>query len=298
MKFTTVAKIAQEWNVSERTVRNYCAQGKIEGAFLTDRTWNIPIDAQRPERINKYTGFPRNLLEALKNEKESALRGGIYHKIQIDFAYNSNHIEGSKLTHEQTRHIFETNTIGIDDQPINTDDLMEAINHFQCVDTIIDNVSRNPTEKLIKNLHYLLKRGTSDSRKDWFAMGDYKKLPNEVGGQATTPPAQVSEDVKKLLKRYNSLSRTTFEDILDFHACFERIHPFQDGNGRVGRLIMFKECLRHKIVPFIIDDEIKYFYYRGLAEWESERGYLIDTCLSAQDTFKQYLDYFEISYKK
>ena len=298
MKVTTVAKIAKKWHVSERTVRNYCAQGKIEGAFLTDRTWNIPIDVQRPERINKYKGFPRNLLEALKNEKGSSLRGGIYHKVQIDFAYNSNHMEGSKLTHEQTRHIFETNTIGIDEQPINTDDLMEANNHFQCVDTIIDNVSRNVTEKFIKKLHYILKRGTSDSRKDWFAVGDYKKLPNEVGGQATTPPAQVSEDIKKLLERYNSLSRKTFEDILDFHACFERIHPFQDGNGRVGRLIMFKECLRNSIVPFIIDDEMKYFYYRGLAEWKSERGYLIDTCLSAQDAFKQYLDYFEIPYKK
>ena len=298
MKVTTVAKTAAKWGVSERTVRNYCAQGKIEGAFLTERTWNIPADAIRPERINKYKGLPRTLLEAFNNERESFLHGGIYYKIQVDFAYNSNHIEGSKLTHEQTRHIFETNTIGIEKQPINTDDLMEAINHFQCVDVIIDNVSWNITEKFIKKLHYILKRGTSDSRKEWFAVGDYKKLPNEVGGQATTPPRQVSEDIKKLLKRYNSLERKTFEDILDFHVCFERIHPFQDGNGRVGRLIMFKECLRNNIVPFIIGDEMKYFYYRGLSEWKSERGYLIDTCLSAQDTFKQYLDYFEIPYKK
>ena len=297
MKFVTVADIAKKWNVSERTVRNYCSNGKIEGAFLVGKTWNIPFDTKQPERINKYTGKPRNLLEALKNEKGSNLKGGIYHRIQIDLTYNSNHIEGSALTHDQTRHIFETKTIGISDQPVNTDDLMETINHFECIRLIIDNASHGLTESFIKKLHYILKRGTSDSEKEWFAVSDYKQLPNEVGERATTPPGKVSSEMDKLLKDYKKTSKKTFEDIVAFHADFEWIHPFQDGNGRIGRLIMFKECIRNNVAPFIIDERLKLFYYRGLTEWREERGYLFDTCLSAQDIFKKHLDYFKIPYK-
>ena len=297
MEFTNVASIAKEWNTSERTVRNYCANGKIDGAFLTGKTWNVPVNAKKPERINKRQRSPKNLLEALKNEKESNLKGGIYHRIQIDLTYNSNHIEGSALTYDQTRYIFETKTIGISDQPVNTDDLIETINHFECIRIIIDSASRNLTESLIKKLHYILKRGTSDSEKEWFAVGDYKQLPNEVGARETTPPEEVDSEMEKLLRNYNKIENKTFEDIIAFHAAFEWIHPFQDGNGRIGRLIMFKECIRNNIVPFMVDERIKIFYYRGLSEWSQERGYLLDTCLSAQDIFKKHLDYFRIPYQ-
>ena len=297
MKFTTVANIAKKWNVSERTVRNYCSNGKIDGAFLAGKTWNIPVDANRPERINKRQGISKNLLEALKNEKESNLKGGIYHRIQVDLTYNSNHIEGSTLTHDQTRHVFETKTIEISNQPVNTDDLIETINHFECIRLIIDNASHLLTESLIKKLHYILKRGTSDSEKEWFAVGDYKRLPNEVGGRETTPPEKVGSEMKKILRKYNETKKKTFEDIVAFHADFEWIHPFQDGNGRIGRLIMFKECIRNNVVPFIIDERTKLFYYRGFDEWRQERGYLLDTCLNAQDAFKKHLDYFKIPYK-
>ena len=211
--------------------------------------------------------------------------------------YNSNHIEGSRLTHDQTRYIFETNTIGITDEGVRVDDIIETSTHFRCIDEIIDNAKSQLSEKFIKHLHFILKTGTSDSKKDWFAVGDYKKLPNEVGGRETTLPEDVSEEMKKLLASYNSKENVTLEDIIEFHVQFERIHPFQDGNGRIGRLIMFKECLKHNIVPFIIEDKIKMFYYRGLKEWNQEKGYLTDTCLSAQDIFKKYLDYFRIEYK-
>lgn len=236
------------------------------------------------------------LLKRLTEEKTSKLSGGIYHKIQIDLTYNSNHMEGSKLTHEQTRYIFETNTIGIENEVLNVDDIVETANHFKCIDTIIDTANETITEAYIKNLHLILKSGTSDSRKDWFSVGDYKKLPNEVGGKITAEPENVSAEMKKLLTRYNSKENKTLEDIIDFHYSFEKVHPFQDGNGRVGRLIMFKECLKYNIVPFIIDDDLKLFYYRGLNEWENEKGYLIGTCLAAQDNFKKYLDYFKIEY--
>lgn len=298
MKYISVAEAAKKWGVSERSVRGYCAGGKISGAFLTGKTWNIPETAKKPDRINKKTDAPKTLLEVLKAEKAAKLHGGIYHKIQIDLTYNSNHIEGSRLTHDQTRYIFETNTIGVSDGAVKVDDVVETANHFKCIDMVIDSANYALSEAFIKQLHAVLKSGTSDSRLDWFVVGDYKRLPNEVGGMDTTAPENVSAEIKKLLAEYNSIANKTFDDLLDFHYRFERIHPFQDGNGRVGRLLLFKECLRNNIVPFIIEDDLKMFYYRGLKEWRNERGYLRDTCLSAQDRFKKYLDYFRIPYNQ
>lgn len=300
MKYLSVADTAKKWGVSERTVRNYCACGRIQDAFLTGKTWNIPENAVRPERINKKQDVPQNLLEFLRVEKASGMKGGIYHKVQIDLTYNSNHIEGSRLTHDQTRYIFETNTIGVGDDTsgsVNVDDVVETANHFCCIDMVIDQADKPINEAFIKELHRTLKNGTSDSRKSWFAVGDYKKLPNEVGGIETTAPEDVAGRIQELLRNYNKEKKKTLEDTLAFHVEFESIHPFQDGNGRVGRLIMFKECLRNGIVPFIIDEQHKMFYYRGLHEWKSEKGYLTDTCLSAQDKFKASLDYFRIPYE-
>ena len=296
MRYLSAAEIAKKWDVSERSVRNYCANGRVPGAFLTRKMWNIPENAPKPERSNKKKEKPTTLLDILRNEKANKYSGGIYHKTQIDLTYNSNHMEGSRLTHDQTRYIFETNTIGIEKEVLNVDDVIETANHFRCIDMIIDRAKLSLTEKIIKELHLILKNGTSDSRKDWFAVGNYKKLPNEVGGMETALPEEVANKMKKLLSEYNNKEEKNFEDILDFHVKFERIHPFQDGNGRVGRLIMFKECLKYNIVPFIIEDHLKMFYYRGLKEWDNEKGYLTDTCMTAQDRYKAYLDYFRISY--
>ena len=295
MKYLSVFEIAKKWNISERSVRNYCSNGRVEGAFLNGKTWNIPEDSKKRERIKKKIK-QNTLLHVLQEEKASKYSGGIYHKTQIDLTYNSNHIEGSRLTHDQTRYIFETNTIGIGNEVINVDDIIETTNHFRCIDLIIDKAKIELSERFIKKLHLILKNGTSDSRKDWFAVGDYKKLPNEVGNMKTPLPEEVDHLMKELLLEYNIKQKKTFEDILDFHVQFERIHPFQDGNGRIGRLIMFKECLKYNIVPFIIEDNLKMFYYRGLKEWNNEKGYLIDTCLTAQDRYKAYLDYFRIKY--
>ena len=298
MKYVSVAQIAKKWGVSERTVRNYCAEGKIPEAFLTGKTWNIPEDAQRPDRINKKSDEPETLLDVLRIEKASGTKGGIYHKVQIELTYNSNHMEGSRLTHDQTRYIYETNTIGVEVGTVNVDDIVETANHFRCIDLVINSAGQMLSEPFIKTLHRTLKSGTSDSRKDWFAVGDYKKIPNEVGGQDTTAPEDVPTEMKQLLASYNRKPDKTLKDLIAFHVAFESIHPFQDGNGRVGRLILFKECLKNDIVPFIIDEDLKLFYYRGLHEWNTERGYLIDTCLSAQDKFKKYLDYFRIPYQR
>ncbi len=296
MRYLTAAEIAKKWCVSERSVRNYCAKGRVAGAVLNGKTWNVPEDAGKPERTNKKKEQAKTLLDILQEEKASRYSGGIYHKTQIDLTYNSNHIEGSRLTHDQTRYIFETNTIGVENEVLNVDDVIETVNHFRCIDMIIDNAKSNLTEKFIKELQLVLKTGTSDSRKDWFVVGDYKKLPNEVGGAETTLPEDVADRMKELLAKYNAKANKTLEDILEFHVAFEKIHPFQDGNGRVGRLIMFKECLKHNIVPFIIEDNLKLFYYRGLKEWHKEKGFLTDTCLTAQDRYKAYLDYFRIEY--
>lgn len=295
MKYLSVVEFASLHGISERTVRNYCASGKLEGSFLTGKTWNIPENATLPIK-GKHIRKASPLLQALRLEKENMIKGGIYHKTQIDLTYNSNHIEGSKLSHDQTRYIFETNTIGIEKEPILIDDIIETINHFKCVDYIIEHAEERLSETIIKDLHRMLKSGTQDAAKNWFSVGDYKKFPNEVGGNETTLPENVHTEISKLLKSYHSKKEKTIDDLLDFHYHFERIHPFQDGNGRVGRLILFKECLANNIVPFIITDDLKLFYYRGLREWLYVKGYLRDTCLSAQDNYKLMMEYFRISY--
>lgn len=294
-EYISVKDFAETNGVSERTVRNYCAEGKIAGAFLTGKTWNIPVNASLPQK-GKGRKSKNVLLDKLRSEKESQMKGGIYHHTQIDLTYNSNHIEGSRLTHEQTRYIFETNTIGVGEDGVRVDDIIETVNHFRCIDMIIDHAEDRLTERFVKEIHLQLKQGTSDSQKSWFRVGDYKSLPNEVGGMHTCPPAEVHQQMKQLLSDYNQKRQHTLEEIIDFHHRFESIHPFQDGNGRVGRLIMFKECLASNIVPFIITDDLKMFYYRGLHNWLSVRGYLMDTCLTAQDQYKSLLDYFKIKY--
>ena len=295
MDYISVTEFAEKFGISERTARNYCATGKIEGATLIGKTWSIPVDAPLPSRKSRQrTTMP--LLTALRREREAGMKGGIYHRTQIDLTYNSNHIEGSRLTHDQTRFIYETNTIGVEGESLRIDDIIETTNHFRCIDMVIDRAEERLTENLVKELHLRLKAGTSDSLKSWFRVGEYKHLPNEVGGNETTPPEEVHQEMCDLLREYNAIKHKSFEDILDLHYRFEMIHPFQDSNGRVGRLVMFKECLANGIVPFIITDELKMFYYRGLREWPRVKEYLRDTCLTAQDNFKLLLDYFKISY--
>ena len=289
-------EIAKKWGISERSVRNYCAEGRISGAVLEGKTWKIPADAEKPIRLKKGS---RNLSPLLKRlQKEQAFRqtGGIYHKIQIELTYNSNHMEGSRLTHEQTRFIYETNSIGITEESVNVDDVIETTNHFRCIDYVIEKACEPLTQAFILELHRILKTGTSDSRLEWFAVGAYKKVPNEVGGNETTSPKEVANAMAELLEEYNNISPKKLKDLIDFHVKFERIHPFQDGNGRVGRLILFKECLKCGFVPFVIQDDLKMFYYRGLSQWGRENGYLMDTCLAAQDRFKEYLKYFCIPF--
>lgn len=293
MVYISVIQFAEKYGISERTARNYCATGKIDGAFLTGKTWIIPADALLPAK-GKTKISP--LLARLREEKESRLKGGIYHRTQIDLTYNSNHIEGSRLTKEQTRYIFETNTLGITTESTRIDDILETVNHFRCIDYIIDHACDRITESHIKQLHLKLKANTSDSNKAWFAVGDYKRLANEVGGEETVQPKEVHNHIKNLLAKYNTLKKIEFDDILDFHVQFERIHPFQDGNGRVGRLLMFWQCLQSSHVPFIITENLRLFYYRGIQNWGEINGYLRDTCLSAQDEYKALLDYFKIKY--
>ena len=291
MSYISVIQFAEKYGISERTVRNYCAAGKIDGAFLTGKTWNIPVDAVLPKKgKNKLSP----LLARLREEKASKLKGGIYHRTQIDLTYNSNHIEGSKLTKEQTRYIFETNTLGITTENTSVDDILETVNHFRCIDYVIDHATDKITEAHIKQLHAILKTNTSDSRKEWFAVGDYKRLANEVGEQETVAPKDVHRHIKALLSDYNALKQVEFDDILDFHVRFERIHPFQDGNGRVGRLLLFWQCLQSAQVPFIITEDLHLFYYRGIQNWGETNGYLRDTCLTAQDNYKALLEYFNI----
>ena len=296
MNYISAVQAAEKWGVSERSVRNYCQQGRITGAVRNENLWLIPENAAKPDRKKRNGKIPSALLSRLRLEKDSGFKGGIYHKIQIELTYNSNHIEGSRLTKDQTRYIFETNTIGISDGAVNVDDVIETANHFRCIDLVIDQAKYVLTESFIKQLHLTLKNSTSDSRKAWFAVGDYKRLENEVGGLQTVKPADVQKKMKELLKDYNLSKKKSFDELLQFHYDFEMIHPFQDGNGKVGRLILFKECLRNDITPFIIEDDIKMFYYRGLQEWKNEKGYLRDTCLSAHDRFRKYMDYFGIKY--
>ena len=296
-KFITAKEASIKWNISERSVRNYCALGRVEGAIFASGSWLIPETANKPIRINQKEN-KNYLLERLREEKKHHIKGGIYHKFQIDLTYNSNHIEGSELTHDQTRYIYETRTIGLESSDsIKVDDVIETINHFSAIDRVIDFANYQLSESFIKELHKILKTGTSDSNLSWFAVGNYKKRANEVGGSETTSPQLVEQEMKKLLDSYNQKEKHTFEEIVEFHVQFERIHPFQDGNGRVGRLIAFKECLKNNIVPFIILDDKKMFYYRGLQNWNQEHGWLIATCLDGQDIVKSYLDYFNIAYR-
>ena len=296
MGYISVKEASERWGITERVVRQYCADGRIPGSFITGKTWNIPDTARKPDRKPRQRRVPEDLAGRLAMEKENGVSGGIYHKVQIELTYNSNHMEGSRLTHDQTRYIFETNTIDAPDGTVNVDDILETANHFRCIDLIIDHAKRPLTETMIKQLHLILKNGTADSKKGWFAVGEYKRLANEVGGRETTAPMDVPSKMKELISGYRKLESVTFDDLLDFHYRFETIHPFQDGNGRVGRLILFKECLKNGIVPFIIEDDMKMYYYRGLKAWENERGYLRDTCLAAQDRFKTYLDYYGVKY--
>ena len=230
MEYISVVEFAEKFGISERTARNYCAQGKIEGVVLIGKTWSIPATAELPQR-KKRTGRAMPLLVVLREQKDARLKGGIYHRTQVDLTYNSNHIEGSRLTHDQTRYIFETNTIGIEGESVRVDDIIETTNHFRCIDIIIDRADERLTESLIKELHAVLKAGASDSRRDWFAVGDYKRLPNEVGGNDTTAPEDVKREMTALLSEYNAKKQKSFDDILDLHQRFEAIHPFQDGNG-------------------------------------------------------------------
>ena len=298
MKYLTSSEISLKWNISERSVRNYCNKGRVIGAILNGKTWLIPENAEKPKREKKRSIVKRTLLQILLDEKEVQMSGGIYHKLQIEMTYNSNQIEGSKLTYDQTRYIYETKTIGFNNESIKVDDIIETTNHFRCVDLAIDSANYKLTESLIKQFHYILKSGTSDSRKSWFKIGDYKMMDNEVGGSDTCPVNEVKAKMTDLLKRYNSKTKITIEDIIDFHYEFEKIHPFQDGNGRVGRLIMMKECLKNNIVPIIINEDLKLFYYRGLKEYKNIKGFLVDTCLFGQDIVKTYLDYFKIEYEE
>ena len=296
-KYMTTKEASILWNVSERSVRNYCALGKVKGAILEGGVWKIPVVAKKPARSNEKEN-KNHLLERLREEKKHGIKGGIYHKLQIDLTYNSNHMEGSELTHDQTRYIFETRTIGVENanESIKVDDIVETINHFSMIDRVIDFANYKLSEAFIKELHKILKTGTSDSKLSWFKVGDYKRRANAVGDIETTSPRLVPQEMKKLVDEYNKKEKHSFEEIIEFHVKFERIHPFQEGNGRVGRMIAFKECLKNNIVPFIILDSKKMFYYRGLKNWDNERGWLIDTCLDGQDTVKTYLDYFEIRY--
>ena len=293
MKYISVSQFAEKHGISERTARNYCATGKIDGAFLTGKTWNIPAEAIIPKR-SKIKVSP--LLAALREQKETRLKGGIYHRTQIDLTYNSNHIEGSRLTKEQTRYIFETKTLGITTESTRIDDILETVNHFRCVDYVIDHATDKITEAHIKQLHLLLKTNTSDSQKSWFAVGDYKRLANAVGEEETAQPKEVHRQMKSLLAEYNAKKQIKFDDLLDFHVRFERVHPFQDGNGRVGRLLLFWQCLQTNIVPFIITEDLRLFYYSGIQNWGKINGYLRDTCLTAQDNFKALLEYYKIRY--
>ena len=287
-----IQEAAQRWQVSERWVRILCEEGRVPGAKKQDGMWLIPENAVKPVRKSRK---PETLLTRLQAERKLKMKGGIYHRIQVDMTYNSNHMEGSRLTHDQTRYIYETKTVGLEENtaiPVN--DILETVNHFRCMDYIIDTAEKELTQPYIQRLHAMLKTGTEDEMQG-FAVGKYKRYPNEVGNHVTTPPENVRTEMSKLLAKYQQQEKT-LEALIAFHADFESIHPFQDGNGRVGRLILFKECLHYGIVPFIITEELSLFYYRGLSRWKEEHGYLRDTCLTAQDSMKKTLDYFRIPY--
>jgi Fic family protein len=286
-EFLTIKEIATMWGLTERAVRKYCQSGKIAGIKRDKKSYLIPQTALPPDRINAKKYSENNLLNILKYEKDNHIKGGVYHKIQIAFTYNSNHIEGSTLTEEQTRYIFETATLG-ETNGVRVNDIIETTNHFKCIDYVIDHATKPITEKIVKELHRILKTQTVDEKQKWFRVGDYKLRSNEVGGQSTTPPAQVPTEMAKLIDR----KIENFDQIVEFHQNFETIHPFQDGNGRVGRLVMLHHCLLNSVVPIIITDDKKLFYYRGLREWKNDRGFLLDTCKHMQDLVTEWLKYF------
>lgn len=293
-KKITQVEVAEVLGVKPATISKYEAgtlEPNIQSLKKLAELFEISVDEL--VREDEFDASKINILEVLKEQKSMKLKGNLYHNTQIIFAYNTNHIEGSKLTEDQTRYIYETNTLLTEKESItNLDDITETSNHFKLVDYMIDIADKELTQDMIKEFHKILKEGTSDSRKEWFNVGNYKKLANEAGNMKTTLPKNVQKDMVKLMQWYNSLGKITIEDIIEFHYKFESIHPFQDGNGRVGRIIMFKECLKNNIIPFIILDKDKLFYYRGLKEYKSEKGYLIDTCLNAQDQYSRMLEYF------
>ena len=293
-KKMTQVEVAEVLGVKPATISKYEAgtlEPNIESLKKLAELLEVSVDELLKE--DEFDVSKINVLKVLREQKEMKLKGNLYHNTQIIFAYNTNHIEGSKLTEDQTRYIYETNTLLTEKESItNLDDIIETANHFKLVDYMLDVADEELTEEMIKEFHKILKEGTSDSRKDWFNVGDYKKLANEAGNMKTTLPKNVQKDMIKLMQWYNSLGKVKIEDIIEFHYRFECIHPFQDGNGRVGRIIMFKECLKYNIIPFIILDKYKLFYYRGLKEYKNEKGYLIDTCLNAQDQYIRLIEYF------
>ena len=295
-KKMTQVEVAEALGIKSATVSKYesgTLEPNIEALKKLSELFEVSIDELLKEDYFDISKI--NILEVLREQQNMKLKGNLYHNTQITFAYNTNHIEGSKLTEDQTIYIYETNTLLAEKDSItDLDDVLETANHFKLVDYMLDIADKKLTEKMIKEFHKILKEGTSDSRKDWFAVGEYKKLSNEVGGVKTTAPKNVERDMKKLLEWYESLKQVTINEIIEFHAKFEKIHPFQDGNGRVGRIIAFKECLKNNIVPFIILDKDKLFYYRGLNQYQTnkEKGYLIDTCLNAQDQYTNIIKYF------
>ncbi len=274
----TIAKIAKGEKLSDRTLEKIASYLDCDADFLCMEKSDNAI------------------LQILREEKESRISGGLYHELQVRMTYNSNHMEGSQLTEDQTRQIFETNTVDAGDG-IPVDDILETIHHFRAIDYVIDMAEEVLTEDLIRHLHYILKHDTQDSALSWFTVGDYKRRANMVGGRETAKPKDVPARMKALLADYNSKKVVTVNDVIALHAEFEYIHPFQDGNGRVGRLVALKECLRYNIIPFIIEDSKKYFYYRGLSEWRNEKGWLTDTCLDGQDTFIRLLDMLDIPHQ-
>lgn len=294
----TQRDIAEILKVEPGTVSKYesgMLEPNIDSIKKLAETFGVTIDELLKDDEENIDISRINLLEILREQKEMKLNGNLYHNTQIMFAYNTNHIEGSKLTEDQTRYIYETNTILFEGETVaNVDDILETINHFKLVDYMLDIASEPLTEDIIKKFHKILKEGTMDSRKEWFNVGEYKKLPNEAGMMKTASPNETPKEMQKLMKWYNSLSKITIKEIIEFHARFEKIHPFQDGNGRVGRMVMFKECLKNNIIPFIILDKDKLFYYRGLKEYQGnrEKGYLIDTCLNAQDQYIKMIEYY------
>lgn len=273
------SELGKMTGLSSRTIAKIAKGEKLTNSTLARIAGCLHCN---PEDLYRIVSDNR-LIQILRDEKGAGISGGIYHELQVRMAFNSNHIEGSRLTEDQTRMIFETNTVDTGDG-IPVDDILETLHHFRAVDYCIDIAEDPLTAETIKKLHYILKHDTKDSTLGWFAVGDYKKRSNMVGGRKTVSPENVEKEMNSLISRYESLDSVNFDDIVEFHAEFEMIHPFQDGNGRVGRLIAFKECLRHNIVPFIIEDTKKNFYYRGLTEWRNEKGYLRDTCLDGQDT--------------